>query len=329
MITEKKQIDALNIELTLKVEKEDYSETERKKIAERKRTADFKGFRKGMVPEGMIRRVYGEQILFESVNQAINKGLDEFIEKEGLHVLGEPLASENQGEIEWKDGNDFTFLFDIALYPEVKVSADKNDSIPSYKVSLSAKEKKETAENLRKYYEEQKEEKSDEDIDKEVAERLGSQYKSEAEWRLNSDIRRYFVEKAGVELPEAFLKRWLRATNEKVSEEDLEKDFPRFLEDFRWQLVRDAFMKEFGLKVEKEDIDEAARSYVAYQYAMYGMGNVPDDIIDGSVQQVLQDRQQLDRIIEQVEDGKVISRLKEEVTLAPKKITSEKFRELK
>ena len=329
MKTSKKKIDELNIELTLDITYEDYAEIEKKKIAERKRGAEFKGFRKGMVPEGMIRRVYGDQILFESVNQVISKGLQDFIEKEKLNVLGEPLGSEKQPEVEWKDGNDFKFIFDIALYPEVTVSADKKDSVTQYTVSISAKDKTQMKENLKKYYEEKKEEKSDEDIDKEVTERLTVEYKSEADWRLNSDIRKYFVEKAAVALPEAFLKRWLSESNKEVKPEQFEEEFPRFLEDFRWQLVRGAFMKLWGFKIEKADLEDAAKAYVTYQYAMYGMGNVPEDIINNSVQQMMSDSKQIDRLAEQVEDNKVISKLKEEITIASKKITSEKFRELK
>ena len=193
MKTKKKKIDDLNLELTLTVEKDDYSEIERKKLAERRRTADLKGFRKGMVPEGMIRRIYGEQALVESVNQVISKGLEDFIEAEKLHVLGEPLGSEKQPEVEWKDGNDFTFIFDIAVYPEIKVSAGKEDEIPQYNITVSAKEKKEMVENLKKYYADKKEEKSDEDVEKEVTERLKSEYKSESDWRLGADIRRVEV----------------------------------------------------------------------------------------------------------------------------------------
>ena len=325
----KKQIDDLNLELTLEIVKEDYAEIERKKIAERRRTADFKGFRKGMVPESLIRRVYGEQILAESVNQVISKGLQDFIEENKLNVLGEPLGNENQPELDWKDGADFTFVFDIALYPEISVEAGKDDTVTSYNVTVSAKEKATMKENLKKYYEEQKQEKSDEDIDKEVSDRLSAEYKNEAEWRLTSDIRRYFVEKANVQLPEAFLKRWLAATNEKVEKEELEKQFPGFLEDFRWQLVRSAFMKKYGFTIEKADLEDAARAYVTYQYAMYGMGNVPEDIIKSSAEQMLSDRSQTDRLAEQVEDRKVMERLRSEITIASKRIGSEKFRELK
>jgi len=325
----KKKIDELNLELTLEIVKDDYSEIVRKKIAEHKRTADFKGFRKGMAPEGMIRRVYGEQILAEAVNQVISQGLQDFIEKEKLHVLGEPLGSEKQPEQEWKDGNDFTFVFDIALYPEINVEAGKSDGINSYNISVSAQDKKSMKESYKKYYEEKKEEKSDEEIDKEITARLTAEYENQSEWRLSRDIRKYFVEKAAVKLPEAFLKRWLAASNETVDSEQLEKEFPGFLEDFRWQLVRSAFMKKYGFKIEKKDIEEAARGYVTYQYAMYGMGDVPEDIINSSVEKILSDSKQIDRLAEQVEDRKVLAKLKEDITITSKKISSDKFRELK
>ena len=327
---EKKQIDALNIELTLGIKKEDYAEKVRKALAARKRTAEFKGFRKGMVPESLIRRVYGDQILAEAVNECISAGLQQFIEENKLNVLGEPLASEHQREVEWKDGNDFSFIFDIALYPEVKVEAGKADSFNRYEISASAKEKKGMVENLKKFYAEKKEEKADADVEKEVDERLEGQYKQEAEWQLTKDIRDHFVKKADIALPEGFLKRWLfEANGGKVSKEDIEKDFAGFLADFRWQLIRTALMRKYGFKVEQKDIEEAAAGFVRYQYAMYGMGNVPEDIIKESVSNVLADRKQIDRLVEQVEDSKVFGKLKEEITVKEKKISSDKFRELK
>ena len=329
MKLEKKQLDALNIELTLNIEKGDYAESVRKKLAQRRRTADFKGFRKGMVPESLVRRVYGDQILAESVNEVISKGLQDFIDENKLRVLGEPLGSEKQPEVEWKDGNDFTFIFDIATYPEFEVSAGKDDVINKYTISASAKDKAEMTKNLKKYYEDKKEEKSDEDIEKELSERLESEYAQQAEWRFSKDVRDYFVAKTKFDLPEAFMKRWLFEANAgKVSKEDVEKDFDGFVADFRWQLVRSAFMRKYDFKVEQKDIQDAAVAYVHYQYAMYGMPNVPEEVVKEAVQNMMQDRSQIDRLVEQVEDGKVLGKLKEEVTVKSKKITSEIFREL-
>ena len=334
------KIDDLNLELTIEVEAADYAEIERKKLAERKRTADFKGFRKGMAPASLIKKFFGEQCLVEAVNQVLSQALDAHIKDNSLRIIGEPLSSENQPEVEWKDGNNFTFVFDLGLYPEINFDVVKDDKVPSYTVTISAKDKATMVENLKKYYEEKnksaeeqsaaKEEKSDEDIEKEAAERLEAQFKNEAEWRLSKDIRDYFVNKAGISLPEAFLKRWLLVANQgKVTKEDIEKEFDAFLADFRWQLVRGYLMKKYDLKIDEKDLHEAAEAFVTYQYAMYGLGNLPKEMIQEAVVNVLKNQEQVQRIAENVEDSKVMSKLKKEITLEPTKITSLKFKDLK
>lgn len=333
MKVNEKKIDDLNRELTIEVAAADYAEIERKKLAERRRTAEFKGFRKGMVPASLIKRVYGEQALVESVNQVIGQALDQHITENKLRILGEPLASENQPQVEWTDGNDFTFVFDLGLSPEVNVEVEKGDTVPSYSITVSAKDKAPMIENLKKYYEEHKEEgqeaKTDEEIDKEVTERLKNQYKNEAEWRLTKDIRDFYIAKAGVQLPEAFLKRWLvEANGGKVTAEDVEKDFPGFAEDFKWQLVRGSLMQKWGFKVEDKDLQEQAEAFARYQYAMYGIGNVPDEMVKEMAVNMLQDQKQVDRLVEQIEDRKVLDKIKETMTLKATKISAAKFREL-
>ena len=327
----KKQIDDLNLELTIEIAPEDYAEEVKKKLAERRRTAEFKGFRKGMVPASLIKRVYGEQVLVDAVNEVITTSLDNYINDNALHILGEPLGSENQPEIEWVDGNSFTFVFDMALSPEVNVDVDAADEIVKYSITTSAKEKTSAIENVKKYYAERKEgvPKSDEDIEKEVTERLKEEHKQEAEWRLSKDIRDFYVNKAGIKLPEEFLKRWLLVANQgKLTKEDIDKDFAGFCEDFKWQLVRGKLMDKFGFKVEHEDIYEAAKAFVSYQYAMYGLPQVPEDMMTEAVGNIMKDRRQLERLSEQVEDNKVLGKIKETVKFKDKKISSEKFREL-
>ena len=326
----KKQIDDLNLELTLEIAPEDYAEEVRKKLAERRRTAEFKGFRKGMVPASLIKRVYGEQALVDAVNDVITTSLDNYISEQKLRLLGEPLGREKQPEVVWEDGNSFTFIFDAALSPEVKIEVEAADTVNKYSITSSAKEKSTMVENLKKYREDSKQEPlSDEEMEKTVTERLKEEHRQEAEWRLSKDIRDFYVNKAGIALPEAFLKRWLLAANQgKLSAEDIDKDFPGFCEDFKWQLVRGKFMKDFGFDVTHDDLYEAAKAYVTYQYAMYGLGNVPEDMITEAVGNVMKDRRQLERLSEQVEDRKVLDKIKETITIKDKKISSEKFREL-
>lgn len=438
MKLEKNQIDALNLQVTLNVAKEDYEAAEKKLLNERRRTADFKGFRKGMAPMSLIQRVYGEQALVESVNKVLSSGLNDFIKDNNLRIVGEPLASEDQPEIEWKSGNDFTFKFDIATTPEVSFEISKEDKVPYYVINITEEAKKEMKENMLKQAgslqdgEKAKEEDfviadmsngeksvegtyisvrnvsgearklfigakpgdefdvnvnesfadetdrasmlkvkkeelqglnpvfhvkivnvktfvaaeesqevfdklfgedkvhNSEEFDKAVSDKLADNYKQEADYRLSKDLRDYFIKKADIALPEAFLKRWLLQTNEgKFSMEEIEKEFDAFLADFRWQMTRSFIMDKYGLKIEEKDMQEAAEAYVAYQYAMYGMGNVPQDMISNSAKQVLTDERQVRNIAENVETQKVISALKENISLQNKKISVEKFRELK
>ena len=321
--------DKLTVELTMVIAPEDYAAASRKRLAECRRKADFKGFRKGNVPASLVKKVYGQQILADAINETIGKGLQQFIDDEKLHILGEPLSSANQPEVNWVDGEEFTFVFDLALTPGVSVEVSKDDEVPQYSGPVSAKEKSEMADNLKKYYEAQKVEKSDEELEKEAAERFKENYKAEAEWRLTKDIRAFYVAKSGIELPEAFLKRWLLQANEgKVTEEQMEKEFPAFLEDFKWQLVRGFLMKKYDFKITADDLREAATANMKYQYAMYGINEVPEDVISEAVTSMLQDQKQVDRLAEQVEDKKVIEQIKSEIKISSKKISSEKFKAL-
>ena len=171
---------------------------------------------------------------------------------------------------------------------------------------------------------------STEEFDQAIAAQLAANYKQEADYRLSKDIRDYLVQKADIELPDAFLKRWLLHINEgKFTAEQIDADYPGFAADFRWQIVRDYLMGKYGLKIEDKDLREAAEAYVAYQYAMYGMGNVPQELLKGAAENVMKDENQMRRVTESVEEQKVISAVKEVITQAPKKISVEKFRELK
>ncbi len=324
----KNQIDDLNLELVLDVEAQDYAPIKKKKLAERRKTAEFKGFRKGMVPMSLIERVYGQNALVDAVNDIIGEQLDKFIKDNSLNIIGEPITGKNQKEVDWEDGKDFQFVFDMAVNPPVKLEVTKDDTVNEYTITVTEKAKKEMKDNLRKY-DESKKDKTDEELEDEVVEYLKNNYKQEAAYRLSKDIRDYLVEKAGLTLPEEFLKRWLTLMNkDKVDEQTIEKEFPAFLQDYKWQLVRGHLMDTMGLKIEQKDLQEAAESYVRYQYAMYGMGGVPDDIIKESAKNVLTDEKQFNRVIEQVEDNKVLDAVKGIIKITPKRISVDKFRAL-
>ena len=106
----KTQSDALNYQVNIEIAAADYADALKKRLNEYRRRADIKGFRKGMAPMSLIQRLYGDQSLYEAVNRLVSDQLDAFIRDEKIRVVGEPLPSEDQPQLDWKVGNDFTRL---------------------------------------------------------------------------------------------------------------------------------------------------------------------------------------------------------------------------
>jgi FKBP-type peptidyl-prolyl cis-trans isomerase (trigger factor) len=148
----KNQIDDLNIELTIALKAEDYAEQEKKRLSLYRKNADFKGFRKGMVPAGIVKKLYGDQALYEAINNVIGEQIDKFIKDNNLNILGEPLTSASQKELEWKSGNDFEFKFDLGLSPAIDIEPGKDDKVVNYKIEVSDKAKSDMKENILRQY---------------------------------------------------------------------------------------------------------------------------------------------------------------------------------
>ena len=96
-----------------------------------RKKANMPGFRPGMVPAGLIKKMYGKAALAEEVNKLISKGLNDYIHDEKLNVLGEPLPNEEkQPAIDWDNQTDYSFVFDIGMAPEIVVNLDKEVKMP-------------------------------------------------------------------------------------------------------------------------------------------------------------------------------------------------------
>ncbi len=138
-----KNIDDLNLVVTLNIEQGDYFDKQRKILNDFRRKAELKGFRKGMAPMSLIEKLHGRSALLDAVNDLISEGLNNFISENKLNVLGEPLPNEKeQKPIDWENDSEFEFVYDIALSPSVKVELNNEDKIPYYEVVISEEEKK-------------------------------------------------------------------------------------------------------------------------------------------------------------------------------------------
>ena len=166
-------------------------------------------------------------------------------------------------------------------------------------------------------------------FDAKVKERLQSEYAQESDYRFMIDAKEYLIDKAAIKLPDAFMKRWIKAANEdKFTMEQIEAEYDLFAKDFRWNMIRTKLMKDQDLKVTKDDVMKQAMSMASYQFAMYGMQNVPEEHLRKYAEQLLGDRQQAERIVERVEDDLVLDYIRKTATIEKKKISLEKMREL-
>ena len=170
---------------------------------------------------------------------------------------------------------------------------------------------------------------SEEEFNGKIKERLQMEYSQESDYRFMLDARDALIEKAAIALPEDFLKRWLFSANEgKFTMEEIEKDFPLFLKDFRWQLIRQYITKEQDIKVTRENLLDHARKVAAYQFAMYGLNNAPAEQINHYAESLLSNEKEGKRIYEKVEDDLVIEYVRSVVSLNKKAISIEKLHEL-
>ena len=172
--------------------------------------------------------------------------------------------------------------------------------------------------------------KTEEEFDAKIEERIRAEYAQEADFRFSKDAKTFLLEKANVQVAEKFLKRWVYTVNEgKFTMEDIEKDWDLFIVDYKWQMVRNFLMNKYEVKVEEADLLASAKGFAAYQFAMYGMNNVPDEQLEAFAKNILSQEEQGRRILDQVENEKTFAAVREVVTLKKKKISVEKFRELK
>lgn len=438
MKVEKLPVDDLTFRLNVTIEKADALEKRKKALNNYRRTAEIKGFRKGMAPMSLIEKMHGMSALIDAVNDLIAEQLNNYIQENKLNVLGEPLPNDElQKKIDWDNDTVYEFVFDVALATQVKVEISKDDKIVYYNPTVADADIDAAKSNILKQYGklEDTDAVKDEDfivadlvqgetkvegtyitlkqmsddnkkiflgkmagdsfeinvndvftneadrasllkvkkeelatieplwtvtikeiktfVDAEenqelynkmfgegvvnsadefkakLVKRIEEEYAQESEYRFMLDAREYFLNKVNIPVPEAFMKRWLHVVNEgKVTMEEIEKEFDLFLKDFRWQLIRGAILKDNNLTVTKEDVLKVATNIARYQFAMYGINNVPEEHLAQYAEKLLADEKQNRRIIEKAEEDKAIAFIKENVTVEPKEIAIEELRKL-
>lgn len=132
-----KNNDAVSGIVKLEIGKADYAEQVEKSLRSFRQKANVPGFRKGMVPMGMVKKMYGKHVLVEEVNKLVSENLFKYIRENNLNILGEPMPNQTeQKEINFDKDEDFEFCFDVAFAPEIHIELSKNDKMPYYEVKI-------------------------------------------------------------------------------------------------------------------------------------------------------------------------------------------------
>lgn len=443
----RKDIDQNNATLTLSIVQADYAEQVDKKIREYRKKANIPGFRPGMVPAGLVKKMYGKAILAEEINKIVSDELYQYIRENAVNMLGEPLPNTTeQPEINFDTQENFEFVFDLGLAPTFDVELTQNDSMTSYRLVVTEEmidnqvkthigrygkyvqeDVVEEKDMLKGELLEMKDGKVNEDglkvtdavltpgymkdeahkslfvgaqkgavvvfnpkqafeneaeissllkISKDEAKTLTSDFQmtiasitryheadvnqelfdkvfgegavvnedefrakikagiqetlqSDSDYKFGVDAREMLVAKFDdLTFPDAFLKRWLKATNEKMTEETIEADFPKMIADLKWQLIKDKLAKIANVQVEMEDVQAYARKIAAAQFAQYGMVGMGDDILDNYAKDMLKKEDTVKGIVERIAENKVFEYVKANVQVEYKEVAIEEFNKL-
>ena len=419
------------------VGQEDYREEVEKALREYKRKANIPGFRPGMVPMGIIKKMYGKGVLAEQSYRKASNSVFEYLQKENIDYLGDVIPSEEQGAFDFDSGTEFEFVFEIGEAPELKLDLSEKDKLTYYKIKIDKKMHEDFRSNylrrygrlvdadavtsdealsvtldngemkvedayvglismpeeerkpfigkkvgdkmmvnvnelyrtpsqraavlqvkegelehikpefeleitrIRKFAEPELNEEffkmafpagnvtTAEQFEAFIDEQIASELRRESDYLFTLEVRDYLVKKADLKMPEAFLKRWLYTINEgKFTMEEIEKDFDQFLKMFTWNYIQKQIIKQENITVSADEATAEAKAFAQAQFAQYGMPSAPDDMLAGYAKQILENKEQGQKIYEKLYEAKVVEDVKSKIKVTEKAVSAEDFAKL-
>ena len=122
--------------IKITVAEADYTAEVDKKLREYKRKANIPGFRPGMVPMGIINKMYRKGVVAEVAYKMASDACFEYIEKEGIDYMGDVLPSEEQGAFDFDNNTEHEFIFELGLAPKVELELTEKDKVTRYKIKV-------------------------------------------------------------------------------------------------------------------------------------------------------------------------------------------------
>ena len=162
-----------------------------------------------------------------------------------------------------------------------------------------------------------------------IAEGLKTQLVQNSDYKFFLDVRAHMEKKVGkLEFPEALLKRVMINNNKDKGEDFVEKNFEGSIRELKWHLIKEQLVAANEIKVEEADLKAVAMEAVRQQFIQYGMGNVPDDVLENYAEEQMKKRENLDNFVDRAVDEKLVEKLKTVVKLNEKSVTLDEFNKM-
>ena len=139
MQIEQKDLDNLSAQISIKIDENDYAEKVEKKLKDYRKNLEMPGFRKGKVPMNLIKQKYERGLIAEEVNNQMQDAINKYLVDNKISILGYPIPSEKQQDIDWATAKEFEFNYDIGIAPEVDIDLSKLEGVTDYKITADKK----------------------------------------------------------------------------------------------------------------------------------------------------------------------------------------------
>jgi trigger factor len=171
---------------------------------------------------------------------------------------------------------------------------------------------------------------SEDEFRNKVKEILQENYKQGADKRLVEQIQSQLIDTTDITLPDDFLKKWLKASNSKVNDEVIAKEYNLYVKDLKWSLIKNKLAEENSIKVEHEEVIGKAKNMINQQFASMGMAELPDENLTSYADNFLKAEKGKNymNIFEQVFTDKVVEQVKSQASVKTQTVSSEEFQKL-
>ena len=288
----------------------------------------------GAVMENDILKIQAEELDGEDVKKdgwasefsVIVSSLTEEYNKKVLTLSKEDSFTFNIHQLEKEKGEDYVkkYLLNIPKVEEGEEEPVIGEMFTGKIVDISRLKMAELDQDFFDKYFGKDEVSSEEEARKKIEGYVGDHYHNQALQVMYRNIMDKLVADTKVELPKEFLKKWLKTTNEKLSDEEIEKDFDGFLDNMKWTLIKSQLAKKFEIEVTPEDIQDAIRNKVRSYFGQYGMD---ESYVNEVMGKMLQNQEEVNRTYEELQAGKLFTKIGETVQHKENKISLEDFNE--